>query len=234
MTATPLVLLWGPPDEEPLEHVHRALLARGAHTVLLDQRRALSTRILRDKDGPLLRLPDGKPSSAVPLAEFSGAYPRPYPAVPEIQPDSPAYRVAHRHVARLEHELWHWMATGAATVLNRPEESASNGTKPFQTRAARRCGFTVPDSLLTNDPGAAVAFAERHGRVIYKGPAGPAPAPGCSTQATPAAWPGSAPAPSTCSAISPAATSGSTWWTRNCSPPRSSATRSTTGPGSGR
>ena len=172
MTATPLVLLWGPPDEEPLEHVHRALLARGAHTVLLDQRRALSTRILRDKDGPLLRLPDGKPSSAVPLAEFSGAYPRPYPAVPEIQPDSPAYRVAHRHVARLEHELWHWMATGAATVLNRPEESASNGTKPFQTRAARRCGFTVPDSLLTNDPGAAVAFAERHGRVIYKGAGG--------------------------------------------------------------
>ena len=178
--------------------------------------------------------PDGTPAEAVPLAELTGAYPRPYPSVPEIHARTPAYRVGRRHVARLEHELWHWMATGTATVLNRPEQSATNGTKPFQTRVARRCGFRVPDSLLTNDPGAALAFAEQHQRVIYKGPAGRAPAPGCLTPATPAAWPGSAPAPSTCSTTSLVATYGPTWWTRRCSPPRSSATRSTTAPGSGR
>jgi hypothetical protein len=172
MTGATLVLLWGLPDDDPLSQVHRALLARGARTVLLDQRRALSTRIRRDKDGPLLRLPDSRPTGAIPLAELTGAYPRPYPSVPWIAAGAPAYRVARRHVARLEHELWHWMAAGTATVLNRPEQSASNGTKPFQTRAARRCGFLVPDSLLTNDPGAALAFAERHQRVIYKGAGG--------------------------------------------------------------
>ncbi len=116
--------------------------------------------------------PDGTPAEAVPLAELTGAYPRPYPSVPEIHARTPAYRVGRRHVARLEHELWHWMATGTATVLNRPEQSATNGTKPFQTRVARRCGFRVPDSLLTNDPGAALAFAEQHQRVIYKGAGG--------------------------------------------------------------
>jgi hypothetical protein len=172
MTAAPLVLLWGLPDDEPLSYVHRALRARGARTILLDQRRALSTRILRDKEGPLLRPPDAMQAGAVPLAELTGAYPRPYPSVPEIPAGAPACRVAGRHVARLEHELWHWMATGTATVLNRPEQSASNGTKPFQTRTAHRCGFRVPDSLLTNDSGAALAFAERHQRVIYKGAGG--------------------------------------------------------------
>jgi RimK-like ATP-grasp domain len=172
MSHASLALLWGLPDEEPLSYVHRALLARGARTVLLDQRRALSTRIQRDAGGPLLRLAGSKPTGAIALAALTAAYPRPYPCVPNISTGTPAYRVARRHVARLENDLWHWMATGTATVLNRPEQSASNGTKPFQTRAAHGCGFRVPDSLLTSDPGAALAFAERHRRVIYKGAGG--------------------------------------------------------------
>jgi hypothetical protein len=172
MSRPPLVLLWGLPDEEPLSYVRRALLACGARTVLIDQTRALSTRILRDAQGPLLRMPGSKPTDAIPLATLTAAYPRPYPDVPQIPAGTPAYRVARRHVARLENDLWHWMATGAATVLNRPEQSAGNGTKPFQTRAAHGCGFRVPESLLTNHPGAALAFAERHRRVIYKGAGG--------------------------------------------------------------
>ncbi len=172
MSRTSLVLLWGLPGDEPLGCVRRALLGRGARTVLLDQRRALATRILRDAAGPLLKLPGSETAGAIPLAALTAAYPRPYPAVPEIGDNTPAYRVAERHVARLEHELWHWMATGSATVLNRPEQSASNGTKPFQTRVARGCGFRVPDSLLTNDREAVLAFAGRHRRVIYKGAGG--------------------------------------------------------------
>ena len=37
----PLVLLWGAPEEEPLAAVHCALLAEGARTFLVDQRRAI-------------------------------------------------------------------------------------------------------------------------------------------------------------------------------------------------
>jgi glutathione synthase/RimK-type ligase-like ATP-grasp enzyme len=138
--------------------------------VLLDPRRALSARLVHRPGGPLLRLPDGTSgTAAVSLAAVTAAYPRPHPSVPKIPADAPRYRVAHRHLARLDQDLWHWMATASATVLNRPEQSASNGTKPWQTRAARACGFHVPDSLLTTDPGLALAFAARHRRVIYKG-----------------------------------------------------------------
>jgi glutathione synthase/RimK-type ligase-like ATP-grasp enzyme len=71
-------------------------------------------------------------------------------------------------VARLEQELWQWMATTTATVVNRPTAAASNSTKPMQTAVASACGFRVPDSLLTSDPEQVHAFAARHRRVVYK------------------------------------------------------------------
>jgi hypothetical protein len=161
-----LVLLWGLPDEEPLAAVHHVLDALAAQVVVVDQRRALSTRVLRGSGGPLLRLPD----RVLPLAEVTAVYPRPYPCPPPRS--CPARPVAQRHVARLEHELWQWMATTAATVVNRPVPAASNSTKPAQTLVARACGFRVPDSLLTNDREQLRAFSDRHGRVIYKAAGG--------------------------------------------------------------
>lgn len=166
---TPVILLWGLPEEEPLAAVGQALRARGAQTVMVDQRRALSTRILPRPEAPVLKLPDRD----IPLAEITASYPRPYPGVlPAARGDRPGYLVARRHVARLEYELWQWMATTTATVVNRPAAAASNATKPIQTRSARACGFGVPDTLLTNDPEQARAFAARHGRVVYKAAGG--------------------------------------------------------------
>ena len=165
----PVVLLWGLPEEAPLAAVGQALRARGAQTVMVDQRRALSTHVLRRPEAPVLKLPDRD----LPLAEITAAYPRPYPRVlAQAREDRPGHLVARRHIARLEHELWQWTATTTATVVNRPAAAASNSTKPIQTRAARACGFAVPDTLLTNDPEQARAFAARHGRVVYKAAGG--------------------------------------------------------------
>jgi hypothetical protein len=167
--ATPLVLLWGIPEEEPLAAVRAALAERGARIVVFDQRRTLSARVSAEPGSvPLLRLAGRQ----IPLAEVTAAYPRPYPSVPQIPGDMPARLVVHRHIRRLEHELWHWLATTPALVLNRPAPSASNGTKPAQTRVAGECGFAVPESLLTNDAQAALAFAARCGQVVYKGAGG--------------------------------------------------------------
>jgi len=159
-----VVLLWGLPQEEPLAIVRDALQALTAETIMIDQRRALSTHVLPGPGGPVLRAPD----LVLPLAEVTGAYLRPYPFPPPAAQHGPAWPVGYRHVLRLEHELWHWAATTTATVLSRPAPAASNSTKPMQTRAAKACGFGVPDTLLTNDPEQARAFAARHGRVIYK------------------------------------------------------------------
>lgn len=155
--------------------MHRALRAAGARTVLLDQRHALSVRLAADAAGETrLTLPGG----IVRLADVTAAYPRPYPSLPVIRDNYPARGVAGRHAARLEGRLWHWLATAQATVLNRPQAAASNNAKPLQTRAASTCGFLVPESLLTNDQAAALAFAARHGQVIYKGASGTRTRPG--------------------------------------------------------
>ena len=163
-----LVLLWGVPEEEPLAAVHGALRACGTETIMVDQRRALSTHLLPHSTGPVLRLPD----RTVPLAEVTGAYPRPYPFIPVISEGSPAHLVARRHVVRLERELWQWTATTTATVVNRPGPAASNSTKPMQTRVARSCGFHVPETLLTNDADKVRAFADRQGPIVYKAAGG--------------------------------------------------------------
>lgn len=161
----PMVLLWGVPEEETLTAVRRALHARGAQTVLVDQRRAVSTRLIQRPDGPVLRL-DGRDLR---LADVTAAYPRPYPVVCG---DGPARLVAWRHAIRLEHELWQWAAITTATVVNRLAPAATNSTKPVQTRAAAACGFDVPQTLVTNDCERARDFAARHGLVVYKAAGG--------------------------------------------------------------
>ena len=44
----------------------------------------------------------------------------------------------------------------------------SNGSKPYQAQLIREHGFSVPATLVTNDPAAARRFHERHHRVVYK------------------------------------------------------------------
>lgn len=167
--AGPLILLWGLPEEEPLAAVHHGLQALGAETVVVDQRLALATRVLRRPGGLALGLPD----QVLPLAEVTAVYPRPYPLqLRQFRDDRPAAPVARRHVARLEQELWQWTAETTATVVNRPGPGASNATKPLQTGAASACGFRVPDSLITNDLEELRAFAGRYGSVIYKAAGG--------------------------------------------------------------
>jgi hypothetical protein len=164
-----MIMLWGLPEEESLAAVHRALHAERATTVMVDQRRALSIRYLPGPDGPLLALSGRR----IPLMEVTAAYPRPYPFVPRATgAGRPARLVALRHITRLERCLWHWLATTPATVVNRLGPSASNFTKPMQTRVARSCGFRVPCSLLTNDLEQLRAFVARHGMVVYKAAGG--------------------------------------------------------------
>jgi len=162
------VLLWGIPEDEALSAVRNALEDLGTRATLVDQDATLSLRLGPGPGGePELRLNGAR----VALADVTAAYPRPYP-FPPAAPGTPARAVTRRHVLRVEHELWHWLATTPALVLNRPGPAAGNATKPAQSRVAATFGFLIPESLLTNDQAAARAFAARHGPVIYKGAGG--------------------------------------------------------------
>lgn len=60
-----------------------------------------------------------------------------------------------------------WQSVDAHWV-NRPEANARASCKPLQLREARRCGLTVPPTLITNDIRSARIFQGRHDRVICK------------------------------------------------------------------
>src|SRR5207237_382332 len=51
---------------------------------------------------------------------------------------------------------------------NRPSSSASNNSKPYQAKLIEAFGFAVPDSLITTDADAVLAFRSHHRDVIYK------------------------------------------------------------------
>jgi glutathione synthase/RimK-type ligase-like ATP-grasp enzyme len=62
--------------------------------------------------------------------------------------------------------------------VNAPLANARAEYKPSQLRAAAELGFTVPPTLVTNDPAAARRFAGEHRSVIYKSFCGVPPADG--------------------------------------------------------
>jgi glutathione synthase/RimK-type ligase-like ATP-grasp enzyme len=75
-------------------------------------------------------------------------------------------------VARLAEHLLAWADTADGLFLNRPWAMWANHSKPYQARQIAACGFAVPASLITTDPGAAAEFWQRHGDVIYKSVSG--------------------------------------------------------------
>ncbi|GGS11947.1 MULTISPECIES: ATP-grasp ribosomal peptide maturase [Streptomyces] len=59
-------------------------------------------------------------------------------------------------------------ALPGAYYLNHPWRNRDAEYKPAQLTTAAACGFTVPPTLITNDPDRARTFIAEHGPVIYK------------------------------------------------------------------
>jgi glutathione synthase/RimK-type ligase-like ATP-grasp enzyme len=137
-----MILLWGLPGDGPLAAVHATLRARHEPVYLLDQR-AIGATTLDLSVGPTVRGTLRLGDDLVALEAVTAVYARPY------------------DVRQLP-----------ALVINRPSAMASNGSKPYQAELIRDAGLDVPDTLVTTNPTAALAFAELHGSVIYKSTSG--------------------------------------------------------------
>ena len=166
MSAT--ILLLGVPDEPPLALAASALRDQGLPFLVWDQRRIAASRCevwIDDQGmGGLLECPDWR----LPLDQVAGAYTRlaAWPALPELEgraDDDPLVA----HAAALHQALDAWLESTPARVVNRSAANDSNNSKPFQALCIRQ-HFFVPDTLVTNDPQAALAFCQAHARTIYK------------------------------------------------------------------
>lgn len=169
-----MILIAGIPDEPPVAMAIEAAEQCGIGHVLLDQRDHASARLAMALD-PLagwrarLILPDAE----IELDRLSGAYlrlmdERFLPDVRDLADHAPARQLA----IRFHRMLLEWCNIAAVRIANRPRAMLSNGSKTFQADLIRRCGFAIPETLVTNDPDEALAFvahcAAEGDEVIYK------------------------------------------------------------------
>ena len=151
------ILLWGLESDPPLRAVRRQLTERGAHVAFVDHAAVGRTSVCLS-DGCFSLELDG---SELALDEVAAAYLRPY--------DTRFYGAGAGDAATgVHHLVYEWAEGSAATIVNRPSAEASNHSKLLQAPAIREAGFASPESLVTNEREAILAFADRHGSVIYK------------------------------------------------------------------
>lgn len=160
-----MIVLCGIPSEGPLRRVAEELEQIGADYVMLNQRQFTSWELLVDDDGHhgLLRIG----SATVPLCEVRSVYLRPmdHRMLPE-------YDCAAEVCDRRHHDLHEWFETTQSLCVNRASVQASNGSKPYQAQRIAASGLRVPETLITDDPEAVLAFRERVGPIIYKSTSG--------------------------------------------------------------
>jgi hypothetical protein len=166
------ILLWGLLADDPMAAVLARLRDLDAPVRFLDQRRVLDTTV-RVGAGPRSRTRVSVGDEEFDLDAVRAAYVRPHdstrlPALRDRPPSTPEWR----HAAEVDQVLNAWTDHTPAYVLNRPEAGASNGSKPYQLRVIAAAGFSVPPTLVTNDPGRVGAFLAEHGEVIVKSTSG--------------------------------------------------------------
>jgi glutathione synthase/RimK-type ligase-like ATP-grasp enzyme len=163
-----LVLLWGLESDPPLVAVREQLHLLGVANELVDQRQILDTDVqlnVGESIDASLRIRNRE----IDLNEITAIYVRPYDShqLPEIANAGPQ-SLAWQHATEVDDILASWSEITSAFVVNRLGAMASNNSKPYQLQQIQNLGFSVPETLITNDPIAARAFWERHGTVIYK------------------------------------------------------------------
>jgi hypothetical protein len=167
------VLLWGVPDESPVRLVTDALRARGTDSVTVPPQ-AFGVRLELGIAG------DGRPEgwlqvdgARVAWDEISGVYAR--PVEPELAPElreAPAADPLLAHARTVYQALTGFTEVATCRVANRLSAMASNMSKPLQAQTIARCGFSIPQTLVTDSPARLRRFAGGHREVIYKSTSG--------------------------------------------------------------
>lgn len=164
-----MILLCGIPSETPLAMVAHELDELKAPYRMFNQR-SFRTTVME------YSVVDGRADGVLTLGEdehrldeIRGVFVRLMDdrLLPELdgQPEGSPQRLTCR---RLHEAFTQWLELTPARVLNRYSAMGSNGSKPFQALRIMGHGFRTPETLITNDPEAALEFYREHGRVVFK------------------------------------------------------------------
>lgn len=159
-----MILLYGYGDDSALTLVAERASRRGTPYLLVDQREPAGWTWDADDDGTLRQLRG--PWSRVAGEDLRAAYTRPLAPVPQDDPG------AARAGDLLADRVTTWLDVADALVVNRPRDMHSNSSKPFQAALVAASGFTVPATVVTNDPDVVREFVTEVGAAIFKSTSG--------------------------------------------------------------
>lgn len=168
-----MILLCGIPSEPPLARVRQRLEAAGADHLVVNQRQVAAMHIDVCVDGGAVSGELRAGGSTVALQQVTAVYLRlmDHRLLPELTAAPPESGL-HLHSARFHDALLQWCEATEATVVNRLAPMGSNGSKPYQAQLIASHGFAVPDTLVSNDPAAVLAFVAAHEAPVYKSTSG--------------------------------------------------------------
>lgn len=162
-----MIVVCAIPSELSLALVTDALESRGLPYVMLNQRRFADTDVDIQLAGIEVQAKLTVDRWTVDLHDVSGIYTRmmDWRAVPEMHDAS---EHSMRRCAQWHDAISNWFEIAPGCVMNRATAAASNASKPHQSQLIRQFGFSVPETLVTNDPERVREFHARHTRVVFK------------------------------------------------------------------
>lgn len=164
-----MILLCGIPSESPLQLLQERLSALNLRYLLYNQRHF-------DHAEMNFQLNSGNPDGTITidhcsyaLGNFTGVYLRLMDDcfLPELKNDG-LDSSKRRRCGRFHESLISWCEIAPIRVVNRVSAMASNFSKPYQAQIIREHGFSVPETLITNDPDSVLDFEQRHKKIVYK------------------------------------------------------------------
>jgi glutathione synthase/RimK-type ligase-like ATP-grasp enzyme len=168
-----MIMLCGIPSEPPVAMVGAALDALGADYRIVNQRKVADCEFAWGIDdgavGGTLRLE----AETFRLEEIGATYVRLMDdrLLPELTGEADG-SFARRHARAFHDALLRWLEVAPGRIVNRSDPQGSNGSKPYQAQLIMQYGLRVPETLITNDPDAVLAFQAEHGTLIYKSMSG--------------------------------------------------------------
>jgi glutathione synthase/RimK-type ligase-like ATP-grasp enzyme len=164
-----MILLCGIPSESPIAMAREALASLAEPTVVFNQRDFSSAHFDFDLMPGSISGKLAINGNSYDLSEITGVYMRliEEQALPEFQSlsaNGPEQQQCHN----LHDALLRWLEITPARVVNRSRPMGSNASKPYQAQLISQLGFSIPETLITNDPALVRDFCIQHGRVIYK------------------------------------------------------------------
>ena len=168
-----MILLCGIPSESPLAMVADALKALGAKFRVLNQRQVAEYAIAWQVEAGLVDGTLRLGGETFRLTDIHAAYVRLMDdrLLPELA-DEPECSPTRRHARAFHDAFYRWIEVAPGRIVNRSDAQGSNGSKPYQAQLIAQFGFSVPETLITNDPDAVLAFRRMHRAIVFKSMSG--------------------------------------------------------------